>query len=80
MNLKQGNNCFFHTKELYFNDIFYKLFAIFRLNRFTFELFDFNLNASLSKKELIMMMIACICGINLLSGGGEELETDLNAF
>jgi Ca2+-binding EF-hand superfamily protein len=42
--------------------------------KFAFELFDFNLNASLSKHELIIMMMSSICGINLLTGGSEELE------
>jgi WD40 repeat protein/Ca2+-binding EF-hand superfamily protein len=48
--------------------------------RFCFELFDFNLNASLSKKEMVMMMMSTLCGMNMLSGGGEELEMDLETF
>lgn len=48
--------------------------------RFCFELFDFNLNASLSKKEMVVMMISAICGINLLLGGEEEEEPDLKTF
>lgn len=48
--------------------------------RFCFELFDFNLNASLSKKEMIVMMISAICGMNLLLGGDEEEEPDLKTF
>eukprot|EP01032_Pedospumella_encystans_P008376 gene8376-9951_t len=48
--------------------------------RFCFELFDFNLNSTLSKKELIMMMMSSVCGMNLLTGGSEELEPDLEVF
>jgi len=48
--------------------------------RFCFELFDFNLNASLSKKEMIVMMISAICGMNLLLGGDEEEEPELKTF
>ena len=49
-------------------------------SRFCFELFDFNLNASLSQKELVMMMMSTVCGMNVLSGGGEENEFDLETF
>lgn len=45
--------------------------------RFCFELYDFNLTSTISKKEMIMMMMVSICGINLLTGGGEELEPDI---
>lgn len=48
--------------------------------RFCFELYDFNLNSTLSKHEMVMMMMASICGINILTGGGEELEPDLIEF
>ncbi|RYH27855.1 hypothetical protein EON65_12920 [archaeon] len=48
--------------------------------RFCFELFDFNLNSLLSKKELVMMMMSSVCGMNLLTGGGEELEPGLEVF
>lgn len=30
--------------------------------RFCFELYDFNLNATLSRKEMVMMMMTSICG------------------
>ena len=45
--------------------------------RFCFELYDFNLTSTISKKEMIMMMMVSICGINLLTGGDEELEPDI---
>lgn len=45
--------------------------------RFCFEMFDFNLSATFSTKELVMVLMSCICGLNVLSGGGEELEPDL---
>lgn len=48
--------------------------------RFCFELFDFNLNSLLSKKELTIMMMSSVCGMNLLTGGGEELEPDAEVF
>ena len=48
--------------------------------KFCFEIFDFNLNATLSKKEMVVMMMAVICGINILTGGGEEQEPDLEIF
>lgn len=48
--------------------------------RFCFELFDFNLNASLSRKEMIMMMMSTVNGMNVLSGGGEESEFPLEVF
>ena len=44
--------------------------------RFCFELYDFNLTSTISRKEMIMMMMVSICGINILTGGGEELEPD----
>ena len=48
--------------------------------QFCFELFDFNMNSTLSKKEMIMMMISSICGMNLLTGGDEEAEPALEIF
>jgi WD40 repeat protein/Ca2+-binding EF-hand superfamily protein len=48
--------------------------------RFCFELFDFNLNSLLSKKELVIMMMSSLCGMNLLTGGSEELEPDIDVF
>jgi WD40 repeat protein/Ca2+-binding EF-hand superfamily protein len=48
--------------------------------RFCFELFDFNLNSTMSKKELIMMMMSSVCGMNLLTGGSEEMEPDIEVF
>jgi WD40 repeat protein/Ca2+-binding EF-hand superfamily protein len=45
--------------------------------RFCFEMFDFNLNASLSQKELVMMILSCLCGMNLLTGGHEDMEPDV---
>lgn len=48
--------------------------------KFCFELFDFNLNATLSQKELVIMMMSTICGLNILTGGGEELEPNLDEF
>jgi Ca2+-binding EF-hand superfamily protein len=48
--------------------------------RFCFELYDFNLTSSISKREMIMMMMASICGMNLLTGGGEELEPDVDTI
>lgn len=48
--------------------------------RFCFELFDFNLNSFLSKKEMIMMMMSTICGIIVLTGGTEEMEPELEAI
>ena len=47
--------------------------------RFCFELYDFNLTSSISKRQMVMMM-ASICGINLLTGGGEELEPDVETI
>ena len=35
--------------------------------RFCFELYDFNLNATLSIKEMVMMMMTSICGYALIS-------------
>lgn len=46
--------------------------------RFCFELYDFNLNATMSKKEMIMMLNASICGLNMLAGGGDENEPSLD--
>lgn len=48
--------------------------------RFCFELYDFNLTSSISKRQMVMMMMASICGINLLTGGGEELEPDVETI
>ena len=48
--------------------------------RFCFELYDFNLTSSITKREMIMMMMASICGMNLLTGGGEELEPDVDTI
>eukprot|EP01033_Poteriospumella_lacustris_P007987 gene7987-5748_t len=45
--------------------------------RFCFELFDFNLNSLLSQKELAMMMLSSICGMNILIGGSEDLEPSI---
>ena len=48
--------------------------------RFCFELYDFNLTSSITKREMIMMMMASICGMNLLTGGGDELEPDVDTI
>jgi Ca2+-binding EF-hand superfamily protein len=48
--------------------------------RFCFELFDFNLNASLSEKEMVMMMMSTVCGMHMLSGGDAESEPDVEYF
>ena len=48
--------------------------------RYCFELFDFNLNSTLSKKEMIVMLMSSINGIALLSGGSEEDELDIEAY
>jgi WD40 repeat protein/Ca2+-binding EF-hand superfamily protein len=48
--------------------------------QFCFELYDFNLNSSLSKREMIMMMIASICGMISLTGGDEDAEPELEVF
>jgi echinoderm microtubule-associated protein-like 6 len=48
--------------------------------KFCFELFDFNLNASLSQKEMVVMMMASICGLNVLTGGDEDEEPELETF
>jgi hypothetical protein len=48
--------------------------------RFCFELFDFNLNASLSRTELVMMMQSTVCGMLCLTGGGEASEPPLTYF
>ena len=45
--------------------------------RFCFEIFDFNLNASLSDKELVMLIYSCVCGMILLTSGSNELEPEL---
>jgi WD40 repeat protein len=45
--------------------------------RFCFELYDFNLNATLSKPELVMMMQTSMCGLIILTGGGESAEPPL---
>ena len=48
--------------------------------KFCFEVYDFNLNSTLSKTELVMMMVSCISGIYLLAGGGEEAHVDVAEF
>lgn len=48
--------------------------------RFCFELYDFNLNGTLSRKEMTMMMILSVCGLNVLAGGREENEPLLEVF
>jgi Ca2+-binding EF-hand superfamily protein len=48
--------------------------------KFCFELYDFNLSSTISRKEMVMMMMVSICGVNLLTGGGEELEPDLETI
>jgi len=45
-----------------------------------FEAFDFNLNSSLSKTELTMMITSCVCGMIALTGGGEDNEPELSYF
>ena len=45
--------------------------------RFCFEIYDFNMNSSMAKKEMTMMLLTTIGGINLLTGGGDELEPDI---
>jgi hypothetical protein len=37
-------------------------------------------NSLLSKKELVIMMMSSLCGMNLLTGGSEELEPDIDVF
>lgn len=49
-------------------------------SRFAFELYDFNLNSTISKKEMTMMMMASICGMNILSGGDDDSEPTLDVF
>lgn len=48
--------------------------------RFCFELYDFNLNATLSRKEIVVMMMVSICGMNVLTGGEERLEPKLEYY
>jgi Ca2+-binding EF-hand superfamily protein len=48
--------------------------------RFCFNLYDFNRNSALSRQEMIMMMMASSCGINILTGGGAEHEPALEVF
>jgi len=48
--------------------------------RFCFELYDFNLNSTMSRREMIVMMIAVIGGINMLTGGGEDMEPDVETI
>jgi len=48
--------------------------------KFCFELYDFNLNASLSKCEMVMMMQSAICGMLCLAGAPEEAEPLLSEF
>ena len=49
-------------------------------SKFIYQLFDFNLNALMTEKELIIMMMSCINGYNLLTGGSEELEPQVEVF
>jgi microtubule-associated protein-like 6 len=49
-------------------------------SRFAFELYDFNLNSTISKKEMTMMMMASICGMNILTGGNDDAEPTLDVF
>jgi len=46
--------------------------------KFCFEMYDFNLNAEMSKKEMTMMIMASICGMNLFTGGSEALEPSMD--
>lgn len=48
--------------------------------RFCFELYDFNLNAKMSQREMTMMMMASICGVNMLTGGSPELEPQVSDY
>ena len=45
--------------------------------KFCFEMYDFNLNAQISKKEMTMMIMASICGMNVFTGGVQDLEPSL---
>lgn len=45
-----------------------------------FEMYDFNLNGSLNRNELLMLLVSCICGINLLTGGDESSEINSNVL
>lgn len=44
---------------------------------FCFEMFDFDLSSSFSKGELVLIIMSCVCGVNVLTGGDEELEPDI---
>lgn len=46
--------------------------------RFCFEMYDFNLNASMSEKEMTIMIMASINGMILLTGGDQRLIPALN--
>jgi WD40 repeat protein/Ca2+-binding EF-hand superfamily protein len=48
--------------------------------KFCFQMYDFNLNAQMSRKEMTMMIMASICGMNLLTGGSEALEPSLETL
>ena len=45
--------------------------------KFCFMMYDFNLNSQMSRKEMTMMIMASICGLNLLTGGGEASEPSM---
>ncbi len=44
---------------------------------FCFNLYDFNNSKGLSHKELVVMMMACLSGVNILTGGGQEMEPNI---
>jgi len=48
--------------------------------RFCFELYDFNLNSSLSLQEMVVMMQSSVCGMLCLTGGLEDHEPELSDF
>jgi WD40 repeat protein/Ca2+-binding EF-hand superfamily protein len=48
--------------------------------KFCFEYYDFNYNGTLSSKEMVIMMILSVCGLNVLAGGNEENEPDIAVF
>jgi Ca2+-binding EF-hand superfamily protein len=48
--------------------------------RFCFELYDFNLNSSLSLQEMVVMMQSSVCGMLCLTGGMEDNEPELSDF
>ncbi|GMH62047.1 hypothetical protein TrLO_g8072 [Triparma laevis f. longispina] len=51
-----------------------------KLFEFCFELYDFNLNATLSVTEMCMMMQASVCGLLCLTGGTEDDEPSVGDF